>query len=209
MKSSIETERKALSADYATASLPQKDSLLKVASILLTNSIVDSLMPYWYGTTWDFNGYTNTPNKGTIACGYLVSTTLKHAGIQVNRYRLAQQSALNEIRSIESGESKYYKTNTDVQSFLKYCESSVPDGLYLIGLDNHVGYLLKKGGKIDFIHSSYLYPSQVVREPANQSTALAYSTCFYLGRISNNKGLLKKWILGQTVTVQLDKPINY
>ena len=31
--------------------------------------VVDSLLPCWYGTPWDFNGITETPGQGKIACG--------------------------------------------------------------------------------------------------------------------------------------------
>jgi hypothetical protein len=204
VKANIKEQRQILATRYLQADSLEKSNILSEASILLTKAIVDSLVPYWYGTGWDFNGYTNIPNQGTIACGYLVSTTLKHAGVNVNRYRLAQQSALNEIRSIENGECIYYKRNTDVDRFLQYCKTDVPDGLYMIGLDNHVGYLIIKNNQIDFIHSSYLSPSKVVREAGDQSEALSYSSSFYLGRISNNQGLLEKWVLESEVKVRLD-----
>ena len=55
--------------------------------IAFFHTLVDSIFPYWYGTEWDFNGITESPRKGEIACGYFVSTTLKHMGIRLNRYK--------------------------------------------------------------------------------------------------------------------------
>lgn len=48
--------------------------------LVISRIIIDSLMPCWYGTPWDFNGCTTEPGKGSIACGYFVSTVLRDAG---------------------------------------------------------------------------------------------------------------------------------
>jgi len=53
----------------------------------------DSIFEYWMQTPWDFNGHTDTPRKGEIACGYFVTTTLRDMGVQLQRYKLAQQAA--------------------------------------------------------------------------------------------------------------------
>ena len=41
-----------------------------------TESLLNGILPHWYGTVWSFDGHTSTPGTGEIACGYLVSTTL-------------------------------------------------------------------------------------------------------------------------------------
>ncbi|WP_346883237.1 hypothetical protein [uncultured Algibacter sp.] len=51
------------------------------ASHYIYSKLINDIVPHWYGTTWDFNGHTNIPNQGDIACGYFVSTTLKHIGV--------------------------------------------------------------------------------------------------------------------------------
>ena len=65
------------------------DSSIKKLKNLSSDSIIsesfyyvmtDSVFPHWMGTKWDFNGVSNVPGKGMIACGYFVSTTLKHVG---------------------------------------------------------------------------------------------------------------------------------
>ncbi|WMJ72126.1 hypothetical protein RCC89_02925 [Cytophagaceae bacterium ABcell3] len=43
---------------------------------VFSDYLVNKLIPYWYGTKWDFEGHTDVPGKGEIACGYFVSTTL-------------------------------------------------------------------------------------------------------------------------------------
>src|SRR5690606_907796 len=75
------------------------DSVMEVFTLKLLNEII----PYWYGTEWDFEGHTAIPNEGKIACGYFVSTTLRDMGLNINRYKLAQQHGLNEARTIALG----------------------------------------------------------------------------------------------------------
>ena len=35
----------------------------------MSKTLVDSIFPYWLGTEWDFNGYTERPRK-VVVCGY-------------------------------------------------------------------------------------------------------------------------------------------
>ena len=86
------------STNYSTKLVTAKNNLRaaqsdSVMSSVLFNSMIDSIFPAWMGTNWDFNGTSNVPKQGEIACGYFVSTTLKHVGFNLNRYKLAQQAA--------------------------------------------------------------------------------------------------------------------
>ncbi len=55
-----------------------KNKAIDIASHYLYSKLLNDIVPHWYGTPWDFNGHTNIPNQGEIACGYFVSTTLRH-----------------------------------------------------------------------------------------------------------------------------------
>lgn len=74
----------------ATKILHDQSLQLNKRHLVISRIITDSLMPCWYGTPWDFNGCTADPGKGSIACGYFVTTVLRDAGLQLNRIRLAQ-----------------------------------------------------------------------------------------------------------------------
>jgi hypothetical protein len=151
------------------------DSLFLNAKALFENSIVNELIPFWYGTEWDFNGYTEIPKKGYIACGYLVSTVLLHCGLSINRYLLAQQSPISEALSIQMNDSVqiYYSGTED---FITTFKANNPEGLYFVGLDNHVGFLLYRSKELYFIHSSYLVPLcvQVKNYDSKKSNAIDY-----------------------------------
>jgi len=117
-----------------------EDTLISLDSVrrVFTKSLLNNLIPFWYGTEWDFNGYTDTPSKGAIACGYFVSTTLKHMGLQLNRYRMAQQSALSEIKTINfEKRPQLYHSSKEAINIMK---QAYKDGFYLVGLESHVGF---------------------------------------------------------------------
>lgn len=165
--------------------------------------LVNELIPYWYGVEWTFEGHTDHPDSSTVACGYFVSTTMKHLGFKLNRYRMAQQSALNELRSVVADRKEIFSFVRG-DSLIENITKTLFDGIYLVGLDCHVGYLLMRNGELYFIHSNYLPPMMVVFEEAALSEAFLNSNRYYIAPISNNKWLMKQWILGRTLQIVTD-----
>jgi hypothetical protein len=173
------------------------DSLRKSA---LENLILNQLVPYWYKTPWDFNGYTEIPKKGVVACGYFVSTVMKHAGFNLNRYKLAQQNPLNEAKSLACGDSvNVYSVGS--RQLQKIFNESYTEGLYFVGLDFHVGFLLFRNKELYFIHSNYINSEGVIFEKAVYSEAFNASTNYRIAEISTNESLMEKWIDGSELTI--------
>ena len=193
LKAQIMAKRSAFRQQYHAATDQATQELVyKQAHAYLLDAIPEQLLPYWYGTPWDFNGYSNHPREGVIACGYFVSTPLKHIGFPINRYRVAQQAAAIIVDTLCSEE----KTYTNVQTL--FSEISVqPDELYIVGLDNHVGFLLKKGDQIDFIHSSYYNPVAVVRQDARSSSIFLGSSIHVIGPLLTPEGGLGQWLFAE------------
>jgi hypothetical protein len=169
--------------------LVKEDSLAK----LYTQIMLDRIIPYWYGTAWDFNGYTAIPRQGVVACGYFVSTTLQHSGIKLNRYKMAQKSSMDGALMLEPKDSLFIKYSSR-EEFLPVFQQRCKDGLYMVGLSFHVGFLYKSGQEVYFIHSSYLSPTCVVKEKASESEALGQSKVFVVADITYNRSLIKKWL---------------
>ena len=162
------------------------------AADLWTDFMVDSIFPYWYGTEWDFNGHTDSPRKGQIACGYFVSTTMRHSGIKLDRYKLAQKAASDIINEVcVKGSAKWFSLLDDLSNHIK----GRPDGLYVLGLDYHVGFVLRENGKNYFIHSDY-FNGKVTKEELKKSTAANSTDRYYIGSLSENKELMKRWLIG-------------
>lgn len=159
------------------------------------NLLLD-IFPYWYGTTWDYNGYTHQPRNGEVACGYFVSTTLRDAGFHLNRYDLAKCYS-HKIVTTVCDSARKFTTIAALEEFI----ASRPNDIYIVGLDNHVGYLVKENSGIYFMHSSYIDPVAVVKESIKTSEALAYSEVFILGSVLDNKPLLTQWKSNAKISV--------
>lgn len=135
----------------------------------------------WLGTAWEFSGTTKEPQKGAIACGYFVTTTLEQAGRKLERVKLAQ--AASETMIVQLCEKETIRRYSDVglADFSKKLQAQ-REGYYLVGLDSHTGFLkVGKDNKVLFIHSG---PGRgVVLEWPEEAVALAKSRYRVTGKI--------------------------
>ena len=69
-------------------------------------------------------------------------------------------------------------------------------GLYIVGLDVHVGFVLFDDTGIRFIHSSYMNPVCVIQEKAEESVILAGSHYRVLGKLSGDQYFVLAWLKG-------------
>jgi hypothetical protein len=172
-----------MTSRFQAASSAERSGLIAEARTLLTRSIYDEVLPAWYGTPWDFNGTLEVPQQGKIACGYFVSTVLRDAGLKVERVRLAQQASENIILSLTSDSFIRRFRRVAIEDFADAVRDSGP-GIYIVGLDIHVGFIVNTGDEVYFIHSSYVEPYTVISEKAIESRILASSKYRVLGNVS-------------------------
>ncbi len=165
------------------------------ASEYLTRQLTKNIFPAWHGTEWGFNGISNTPRQGEIACGYFVSTTLKHVGFNLNRYKLAQKAAEVIVKEIV-GDKQISRLNNlnEVKCFFE----DNPYGLYVVGLSYHVGFLNHTANGLYFVHSDYV-SDEVKSELYNESEAFSASEVYVIGAISNNEILIDKWLNNEKI----------
>lgn len=196
-KAAINRRRQALNTAYAAGRITL-DSVRQA----FTNTLLDDIIPYWYGTDWSFEGHTTVPRSGQIACGYFVSTTLLDAGLRLNRFRLAQQAPEVEATMLSFGKVVEKLHSSPPYIAIALSEKQLKDGLYFIGLSGtHVGYLLIRDGQLTAIHSNYVTPSEVVAQPVMESVYTGFDT-FYLADITWNDQLLKYWLKGTDVPLR-------
>jgi len=195
-KSYNETKKeiKSLKHEILSSKIP-----INSASKVFTNSWVDKIFPYWYGTKWSFEGHTNKPNEGEIACGYFVSTTLKDVGLNINRYHLAQKSPYNEAKYLSLyNDNEILELNSNPELAIETINCDYKEGIYFIGFnENHVGFLLKEKDNTFLIHSNYLNPSVVVKESINESSVFNSFSKFYIVPLSNNEKIIDAWLRGK------------
>lgn len=195
-KQKIEKERETLKVEYTKQA--SKAQPLEEARKQLTEYLYQDIFNHWYTTKWSFEGHTETPKQGTIACGYFVSTTLRDVGFNINRYKLAQKSPEDEAKSIACGTTIEKLQNVTKQELKKYFLKQ-KDGIYFIGLDFHVGYIYKNNQEIYFIHSNYIENKGVMKETIENSKAIV-SSKYFIASITHNDILIKKWLLKEIVT---------
>lgn len=169
----------------------KQDSILTDAQKYLLDQAANYFMA-WHGTQWDFNGHTETPRSGKIACGFFVTTTLRDMGFRIPRIKWGQQHADYVVKKL-SNDIKRFK-NVPIQDIVDYIDSK-GEGLYIVGLDSHVGYIYNHNGWMRFVHSNYYLPRiGVMSEEMAGNNPLNTSTIKVIGKLFDNEMVLN-WIL--------------
>lgn len=143
----------------------------------------DSIFSCWYETPWDFNGTTEIPRKGQIACGYFVTTTLQHLGLDIDRVYLAQQASSAIIKNICDPASIKVFTNLSYKKMKAYVKT-YEGNIFIAGLDNHVGFIVKENNEMYFVHSSGIPPHKVIKEKCDEANLLVYSKYHMVGHLN-------------------------
>lgn len=195
-KEKLTASQAAYRAEYLKAGTARRGEIVAAARAEVLKAIVEELFPAWYGTTWAFEGVTQVPGEGEIACGYFVTTLLRDAGFKVQRAKLAQQASQRIIKTVAAANDiklTYEKPIAEVEAQFK----AAGPGLYIVGLDQHTGFVLNDGVANFFIHSSYYRPPfSVVREPVTGHNPLFHSKYRMSGKILGD-AMMRKWILGE------------
>lgn len=194
---SLAREREALAAAWRAApSDGVRDEVRRRASRALVRALADDILPAWNGTPWSYSGTAEAPGHRPIACGYFVSTTLEHAGLAVERRRLAQQAAEHIITTLVPEERIARFRRAPLDAFVAAVARG-GDGIYLVGLDTHVGFLVVDEGDVFFHHASST-SGAVVRERALVSGPLARSSYRVVGKLAGAP-LVDSWLSGRDI----------
>jgi len=145
----------------------------------------ETLYPYWLGTRWNFNGTTEVPGEGSIACGYFVTTMVRDMHFNIPRVKLAQCASEEMITNlVEAPKIRRYNGSQN-ELMLAYIQKKGRN-LYIVGLDTHTGFILNDGSKTWFIHSSGAFPFCVIKEKAESASVLLSSQYKVLGSLSES-----------------------
>lgn len=195
-RDALEAERKSLAKRLAKAQGDDaRADVLASARTALLDAFEDDLFPAWTGTTWDFNGTSQVPGEGKIACGYFVTTLLSHAGFDVQRAKLAQQASEIIVKTLADDDEIWRFRKGDASLVLEKVHA-LGDGLYVVGLDNHAGFLFEHAGKpTRFCHASYVEPAIAHCEAAADAAAFE-SNYHVVGRVTGD-ATLARWIQGE------------
>lgn len=198
IRDTLEVQRRSLAK---TLDGDRKRTLARARELIVT-TLRDDLLPAWNGTPWAMNGTTQVPHEGEIACGYFVSTTLLHAGFKVERSKLGQQASELITRSLVTTEPIWVRSDQPIDAFVDKLRRG-GDGIYLVGLDNHVGFVIVDGSETWFHHAG---PGEagVRREPARTASFLSTSRYREVAKLFDD-ALLEKWLRGTAISTVLHR----
>ncbi len=193
----LEVSRKSMAAELKKATT--KDARTKIyerARQLLITTLSDSMFVCWYGTEWDFNGITTQPRTGEIACGYFVTTLVEDAGFKIGRVELAQCASQSMINTLCPAADRKVITGGKVDKVKEHLLAK-DDGIFIIGLDSHTGFVVKKGTELRVVHSNYTMASDgVMSEPFDNSSVIQNNGYFVIGDFMNSDSTMIKWLNG-------------
>lgn len=187
----------------AATTAEEKNAIVVKAQQYLAKALTKEIAPAWYGTYHDYNGAVNVPGgrdtvKESIACGYFVGTVLAHMDFNLDRKDLGRQNSPWLIKSV----SHPIKTNTYWRkSHYAVVEDIVKEGpgVYVVGMDRHVGFIIYDGEKTAFVHSYKHVRSQRMSE----RSLFSISKWVMVGKTFGFK-MTADWIHGRPITVHMD-----
>jgi hypothetical protein len=210
---SIETKRVALSSRWDEASGEERDRVRQEARSFVVDAIVEDILPAWHGTPWTMYAVKDglkpdakvpgEKGKG-VSCSYFIASVLTNAGLRLeSRSAFAGAIALHIQRSLapEKELHRYWSTTPEE---LGGRMRDLGDGLYLVGLNCHIGFTVVRGESVRFVHSSYLDPWMVVDEDLSDSAAIAASekSGYVVTSLFADDELVEAWLEGRTVPLE-------
>jgi hypothetical protein len=163
---------------------------------------VGRLSRHWLGTPWGLGvPQSRHPGSGKINCGTFVGTILRDAGFVVDVLRLQRQPSQLIIRSFVGGDRMKRWSRAPMERFLADVKRMGP-GLFIIGLDFHVGFLIQEGDDLRFVHASY-ETRTVVDEPAATARPIADSGYRVVGKLLDADNV-RDWLEGRRIPVKGD-----
>jgi hypothetical protein len=209
----LEARRTELADRYARARAADARAVVLADASAAFLDAVDDLVAPWMGTPWGLgtNSTARRPHEPgmTVGCSYFVTSILQGAGVALdNRYHFAQAAALHIQRSlVGAGRAGIHRFLSIPPAELAPKIAALGDGLYLIGLSNHVGFVIVRGAGVRFVHASYTNDRAVSDEPLATAAAIAASqpSGYFVSPLVTRAGtaddwLVDRWLRGATIT---------
>ncbi len=201
LASEVERWRAELAGRHRAARTAEEKAAVERDARRILELALPEMMRCWLGTPWDFHGTAETPGDSGIACGYFVSTVLRDAGFKVDRYRLAQQPSENILRSFLKKNACTLSVGAPYDVFAANLATAAP-GIYIVGLDTHVAFIVADGAGFRFIHSSGSRPWCVVDEGGDEAEVLRRSHWRMLGNLTASPDVIRRWLTGAEIAVR-------
>jgi hypothetical protein len=157
------------------------------------NTLLNDFYLKWSNTPWDYNGTTEQPKTGTIACGYFVTTLLRDMDVKIQRVKLAVCPSSEMMKCIVPTQRIINLSSLSNLDFNKKI-TELGKGVYIIGLDFHTGFIINDGSENWFLHSNYIGRQGVVKETVLKSQALRSSRTRWMVSLTSDTDFLSRWV---------------
>lgn len=197
----LASRREALATRLAKGGPQARSAVIAEAREALSRAFIDGLLPHWMGTPWAMNGTTTKPGTGEIACGYFVSTILRDAGFNIHRTRFGQAAALRIQQATTPPGRKVHRFFSIEPESLAKNIAALGDGIYIIGLNVHVGFVVVRGGDVRFVHASYTDERVVVDEAFAKARAIELSQAkgYFVSELVSTDEAIERWLARETL----------
>jgi len=203
----LEGKRLALAKRQAEAhTAAERTAIRQEARATVLNAITGTIFPAWMGTPWGL-GPSSTADRPhqegkVVGCSYFVTGVLLNAGLRLSsRARFAQAPSLLMQQALTPDRSALHRFPGMDAAALERRLVALGDGVYIVGLNIHTGFLVVKDGKVRVVHASYTPPNQVVDEALSESAVIALSRRrgYVVTPIFQDDRLVDLWLSGRPV----------
>lgn len=203
----IAGERARLGSRYAAARDEATRAAIRAeARTYFRTTVVREVFPAWLGMSWGLgkNSTADRPHAPgmTVACGYFVAAVLENAGLQLSsRYKYAQAPALQVQKALAPAAADLHRYFSVASETLAAKIGGLGDGLYIIGLANHIGFVVVDGAEVRLVHASYTDGQVVTDEPLVTAQAIADSRPkgYFVTPVMHDDRLADLWLRGAAV----------
>jgi len=202
----LEGKRLDLSARFVKAQGTERAAIRAEARKTVQAAITQTIFPAWMGTPWGLGPESTAtrphqPGK-VVGCSYFVTGVLMNAGLRLeNRFRFAQAPSEFMQKALSPEAKDLHRFPGMETARLHQRIASLGDGVYIVGLNIHTGFLVVRDGDVRVVHASYTEPTQVVDEPLARSMVIRYSfrRGYLVTPIFRDDRLVDLWLAGRTV----------
>ena len=170
-----------LGARYAAARGARARAAIRdEARRFIVETLVSQVFPAWMGmpSAGGPQATASLPHQPGmyISCSYFLTAALQNAGLVLeSRARFAQAPAAWIEKALLPPGGQIHRYGNLSPEELERRLVELGDGLYVVGLNIHVGFIVVRDRHARFVHSSYTPPGTVVDEPVVSSVAIALS----------------------------------
>ena len=215
----IEGARKRFHRDLKDASdRRERNAIREAARKYVVQAIVEKIIPQWRGMPWTMAVIDDglgpdaavpfEPGKG-ISCSWFLVSVLRNAGLRFLSARsFAGTIAVHFQYALSPRDRDLHRFFNITPTRLAKKIADLGDGLYVIGLNCHIGFVHVAGDNVRILHSSYISPATVVIERLVESPAVAASqeAGYVVSPLFQDIRLIDHWITGNQVPFKRRPP---